>query len=53
MTATVTQKGQTLIIVGTSLDIVDALVTARYPRPVAMHFEASGSIYHVIAIKNP
>lgn len=47
MAATVTQNGQTLIIVGTTGDVLQALVDYRYP--VAKAMAVSGTTYYILA----
>ena len=50
MTVTVTKKGLTLFIVGTSkLEILNTITSEKHPKVKAMFYDVSGTTYHIIA----
>jgi len=50
MAATTTKRGMAMFIVGTSkTDILNVLVSERYPSVKGMFYNTSDSTYHIIA----
>ena len=54
MAVTITKNGHTTFLVGTSkTEILQAIVSNHYPHPVAMFYETSSGIYHILADDRP
>jgi len=51
LTVKIVKNGYTLIIEGTSTEIVNALVAEGYPKPVASTYDTSSGKYYVIAYR--
>jgi hypothetical protein len=48
MAYTITQNGLCKIIVGTAAEVLLALVDYKYPKPIAMFYNAADSNYHIL-----
>jgi hypothetical protein len=48
MVYTITQNGLSKIIVGTAVEVLQALVDLKYPKPIAMFYNTTDSKYHIL-----
>lgn len=48
MTVSITSNGLCRIIVGTNAEVLQAMVDLKYPKPIAMFFNAADSKYHIL-----